>query len=186
MLFSSVEGIRKYSIDKVLENIKVDDIILEFGVYKGESINFFSKILLKNNVNNIIYGFDSFEGLSNDWVGNVDHPKKIFDMKRKLPRINSNIELIQGRVEKTLDDFLTRKKGNIIFVHLDLDLYLPTKFVLEKIKKRLSQDSILLFDQMYGYPGWEGHEYKALIEVFSKEEFKFIAFGQRQIAIKIK
>ncbi|MDC1060541.1 class I SAM-dependent methyltransferase, partial [Alphaproteobacteria bacterium] len=147
ILFSSVEGIRKYCILKVLEYIKVDDLILEFGVYSGESINFFSKIILKNNISNKIYGFDSFEGLSDDWVGNIDHPQKIFDLKKKLPRINSNIELIQGRVEDTVDKFLNKRKGNIIFVHFDLDLYLPTKIVLEKIKKRLSKDSVLLFDQ---------------------------------------
>ena len=43
----------------------------------------------------------------------------------------------------------------------------------------------MLFDQMYGYPGWEQHEFKAFNEVFSNEAFKYIAFGPRQIGIQI-
>ena len=185
VLFSSVEGIREFCINEVLKNLKNDDLIIEFGVYSGESINFFSDIFLKNNLKNKIYGFDSFQGLQEDWLGNIDHPKKIFDLKKKFPRVNSNIELIDGKVENTLNNFL-KTKGNIIFVHLDLDLYSPTKFVLEKIKNRLTNNSVLLFDQMYGYPGWQEHEYKAFFEVFVEEEFQYLAFGPRQIGIKIK
>ena len=185
VLFSNVEGIRDYCINQVLRNLKKEDLILEFGVYKGESINFFSEIVLKHGLKNSIYGFDSFQGLSDDWKGNIDHPKKSLNLNNKLPKVRSNINLIQGKVEKTIDKFLDNTNGNIIFVHFDLDLYSPTKYVLEKIKSRLSKECVMLFDQMYGYPGWEQHEFKAFNEVFSNEAFKYIAFGPRQIGIQI-
>ena len=41
-----------------------DNLYIEFGVFSGTSINYFSKNLKKK-----IYGFDSFEGLKEDWVG---------------------------------------------------------------------------------------------------------------------
>ncbi len=46
-----------------IQNIKVDGLILEFGVYKGETINFIASKLRDK----VIYGFDSFEGLPEDW-----------------------------------------------------------------------------------------------------------------------
>ena len=36
--------------------------------------------------------------------------------------------------------------------------------------------SIILFDELYNIPGWDVGEYKALTEVFSENEYKFIAF----------
>lgn len=41
--------------------------ILEFGVHKGVSINYFAKL----NPNLEIFGFDSFEGLSENWYGGM-------------------------------------------------------------------------------------------------------------------
>lgn len=41
--------------------------VLEFGVFKGESINAISELLPSAT----IYGFDSFLGLPEDWVGGM-------------------------------------------------------------------------------------------------------------------
>ena len=45
-----------------------NDLYLEFGVYKGASIYKYSKILEKFDNSITIHGFDSFEGLSHDWL----------------------------------------------------------------------------------------------------------------------
>jgi len=42
-----------------------DRIIAEFGVWSGTSINFFAK----NSPKSRLFGFDSFEGLEEDWSG---------------------------------------------------------------------------------------------------------------------
>jgi len=70
---------------------------------------------------------------------------------------------------------------------MDLDNYDSTKFVLKKIKPYLSKNSIILFDQIYNYPGWRASEHKALTEVFKANEYKFIMFSKigEQAAIKI-
>ena len=86
---------------------------LEFGVWVGTSINFFS------NYVNTIYGFDSFEGLREDWVG-TDAPKGTFNLKRKLPKLNKNVIPVVGWVQDTLVPFLDKHKPEINFIHLDI------------------------------------------------------------------
>ena len=65
----------------------------------------------------------------------------------------------------------------INFVHIDLDVYSSTKFVLHKIKPYLVRGAIIIFDEFFLFNGWEYGEYKALIEVFEKKEFEYRAFS---------
>jgi len=171
LLFDDRWKIREYAIKKSKLNDKNDNYYyLEFGVFKGESANFFSNYVKK------LYCFDSFEGLKEDWVG-ISYPKGHFDLKKKVPKLNSNIEPIIGWVENTLENFLKEHKPKINFVHLDMDTYTPTKFTLEKLKPYLIKDAIIIFDELYNYIGWENGEYKALKEVFDEKEFKYLAFS---------
>ena len=91
-----------------------------------------------------IYGFNAFEGIIDDMSG-WSAPIGKFNLNKKVPILNKNVELIVGRVEKTVEKFLADKNvKNIKFVHIDLDTYESTKFVLNKIKKFLSKDSFIL------------------------------------------
>ena len=143
---------------------------MEFGVFKGGTINYFSKYVKK------IYGFDSFQGLKEDWVGNENYPEKHFDLNKNIPKLNKNVIPIIGYVQDTLENFLRKENPEINFVHMDLDTYESTKFTLEKIKPYLKSDSIIIFDQIYNFAGWEVGEHKALSEIFDDKEFKFLAF----------
>ena len=71
-------------------------------------------------------------------------------------------------------------------MHLDMDTYTPTKFVLEKARNFFDTGTIILFDELYGYPNWQQHEYLALTEVLAPEDYEFIVFGSEQCAIKIR
>ena len=53
------------------------------------------------------------------------------------------------------------------------------------IKPYLQKGSIILFDEFYGYPNWQLYEYKAFTEEFNPNEYKYIAFCTRQVAIEI-
>jgi|TARA_B110000881_G_scaffold213888_1_gene225485 hypothetical protein len=183
-VFSDDDSIRSFAINEAIKKFDKKKLFLEFGVYKGDSINLFGKYLKKINTN--IYGFDSFTGLKDEWITDVFNPKATFDVKSKKPKVHSNVKLIKGWVEDTLEEFLTEhKEKEIAFVHLDMDTYESTSFVLEKIKKKLLPGSIILFDEFYGFPNWEKYEYKALIEKLKKDNFKYIAFANRQACIKI-
>ncbi len=148
-IFLNKENIRPYAIKKALEKHKPNFSYIEFGVFKGKSINLFGKILKKYKAK--IYGFDSFEGLNEDWMG-------------------------------------TRKNLKINFLHMDLDTYPSTKYVLKKIKKYLLNDAIILFDELYNMEGWKVGEFKALTEEFKKKEYRYLAFSsdREQVVIQYK
>jgi hypothetical protein len=117
----------KFIIERAKENDEFNKkFYLEFGVLTGTSINFFS------NYVNTIYGFDSFEGLREDWVG-THSPKGTFNLNKRLPKLNKNVIPIIGWVQDTLLPFLEKNKPGINFVHMDMDTYESTKFVLTKI-----------------------------------------------------
>ena len=173
-------GIRKYAIEKSLLNDKEKNkFYLEFGVWKGNSANFFSEYVNK------LYAFDSFEGLREDWVG-AGLLKGHFNLDKKIPKLNKNIEPIVGFVQDSLEDFLKKHNPKINFVHMDIDTYESTKYVLERLKPYLIKDSIILFDELYNFPGWRNGEYKALQETFDESEYKFRAFSTHGTKVVIQ
>ena len=116
----SGEIMRKYAIEKSLLNDKEKNkFYLEFGVYKGNSANFFSEYVNK------LYAFDSFEGMREDWVGTAV-TKGYFNLDKKIPKLNKNIEPIVGFVQDTLEDFLKKHNPKINFAHMDMDTYEST------------------------------------------------------------
>ena len=55
--------------------------------------------------NRKFYGFDSFEGLQEDWYGTW-MPKIFFAQKVKLPKVPKNVKLIKGWFINTVPDFM--------------------------------------------------------------------------------
>ena len=47
--------------------------------------------------------------------------------------------------------FLKEKNPKINFVHMDVDTYESSKFVLESIKPNLVKGSVILFDELYNF-----------------------------------
>jgi hypothetical protein len=180
-IFLDYKSYHKFIIERAKENdVYNKKFYLEFGVYVGTSINFFS------NYVNTIYGFDSFEGLKEDWTGQKNHPKGKFNLNRKLPKLNKNVIPVVGWVQDTLSPFLEKHKPEINFVHMDMDTYETTKFVLTKIKPYLTKKCTIAFDELYNYPGWEFGEYKALKETFNDSEYKYVCFCEDGIQVMIQ
>ena len=185
MLFNTHRDIRDFSILEALENntdTQTEHLYLEFGVATGSTINFFSNYLK----NKKIYGFDNFTGNTENWVGNKTRIKGAWDRGGKPPKVNDNVELIVGDIQNTLDNFLKKNTNKVNFVHIDVNTYETTKFILERIKPKLIKGAIIIFDDYYNLPAWKNGEYKAMTEIFSENEFKYIAFHSGQIvSVKI-
>ena len=91
IMFDVEADIQKFAIKEAIKNDKYNDMFyLEFGVFKGKSINFFSKYVKK------IYGFDSFEGLREHWAGALNAPKGTFNLDKKIPALNDNVIAVRG------------------------------------------------------------------------------------------
>ena len=76
---------------------------LEFGVYTGHSIRFWSE--MNRDPQSRFIGFDSFEGLPEDWLGN--YTKGTFDVGGAVPQIeDERVSFVKGWYQNTLPGFL--------------------------------------------------------------------------------
>jgi cytidyltransferase-like protein len=155
-------------LDIAINNISIQDgLILEFGVYKGRSINYLGK-LLKNK---IIYGFDSFEGLPDIW--NHQNPKGKFSLNGELPKVKKNVKLIKGLFEDTLPGFIKNNNQKVALLHIDCDMYFSTKCVLENLKSQIVDGTVIIFDEIWKYPDFRNHEIKAFAEFLIDNNLKY-------------
>jgi len=177
ILFNKSEKFWKYCLDQILP----EGLIMEFGVFQGYSINYSSGVLKNKNDARTVYGFDSFEGLSEEWGGTA-YAKGHFDIKGVLPKVNDNVKLIKGWIDKTFPEFVIQQdieKKKIAFMNIDVDTYTPTKLILELSQKYFVPGTIIVFDELFGYPGWKEHEFKALTEVLDPSwNYEYIAFSE--------
>ena len=183
MMFLKQDDLRNYSIDVLKEELIKDRYYLEFGVFKGKSINLFSSQLPEIT----FHGFDSFEGLQEDWKGWM-LKKGTFDLNGVMPKVNKNVTLHKGWFNKTLPSFLNKNNVNKIrFLHIDCDTYESTKYIFETLGHLIDNNTYILFDEYFGYRGWEIGEYKAFQEFVSikKISYKYIGFANYNTLIKI-
>jgi SAM-dependent methyltransferase len=159
----------------------LEGLVLEFGVATGATIRALAETVPQRK----LYGFDSFEGLPEDWAGYM--PAGSF-RQPTLPTVPNNVELVVGLFSDTLPRFLTETAGTVAFVHFDCDLYSSTQCVLENIHGRLARGAIFVFDEYYNYPGWKFGEHLALEEFVAKTEARIEYIGythSQQIAVRV-
>ena len=178
----------RYCIDRIKKELQIEGgeeyLFLSFGVFRGRSTNVIASELPEE----VIYGFDTFTGLPEDWSGSTSLSNR-FSLDGKLPNCNENVILIKGLIEDTLPSFISEKNNKIAFIHIDTDLYSTAESILKVVKERLVSGTIIVFDELIAYPGWKNGEYKALVEIFKRNEYEFIAFGgdnHTDVAIMIK
>lgn len=182
MIFVSKEDMWTYVCQKLSGRFN-DGVCIEFGVATGSSINFMSSRLAGFR----FYGFDSFEGLAEDWVGH-HATKGAYSQNGKMPEVNSNVTLIKGWFSESIPPFISSVDLDTVrFIHIDSDTYEAADFVFNSFGGLIKKGSLILFDELIGYPNWKNGEYRALIEAQNKYNFKykFIAFSSEQALIEI-
>jgi hypothetical protein len=132
---------------------------VEFGVSKGQSFRWW----LTNNrhADSKFYGFDTFEGLPEDW-GTYNKG----DMAANIPVVDDpRAAFIKGLFQDTVPGFLSAgklKNEKLKLIHLDADLFSSTLYALTTLAPWLRKGDILLFDE-FNVPN---HEYFAF-KIFS-------------------
>jgi len=175
-IIQNIPNIKTYPLHYVFENInlkhKPNTLWLEFGVFSGRSINYISGF-----TQDIVYGFDSFEGLPEKWRDGYE--KGVFNRNGSLPKVNDNVQLIKGWFQDTLPDFIQTHKQKISFIHMDADLYSSTKYVLNTLKHFLDKDCIIVFDELVNYIGFDGDtgELKAFYEFITENKVNYEWIG---------
>ena len=157
----------------IIEN-KIKGEIAELGVYKGETAKLIHHYCPERTLNL----FDTFEGFAekdvskeNDQIRNSESVNNFKDTSvdsilRFIDPQNSNVKVYQGYFPETVNKKL--EQTIFSFVHLDADLFEPTKNGLEFFYPRVSSGGIIL---IHDYNAWPGCR-KAVDEFFcQKKEF---------------
>ncbi|HPG00741.1 MAG TPA: TylF/MycF/NovP-related O-methyltransferase [Kiritimatiellia bacterium] len=168
--------------------------VAEFGVYNGSTFLFLARLIEIFNASQHetagsssrhLYGFESFAGFSElspedlpqspapstKRVGGLQGDRKAFfeqfDFLRQSSAIADRFHIVEGDVCKTLPEFAKNHSGvRLSLVLLDVDLYEPSKVILDHIYDIVVPGGIIVFDE-YGIPEWPG-ETQAVDEFLAK------------------
>lgn len=173
--YVSRQSLTKFIARYELFNMQLDvnGSIVEVGVHRGASLMAWahlSAILEPVNYLRKIIGFDTFEGFPdvhrNDGKGVSEHLSRggftagedaetdlkkavaLFDANRLMNHI-PKVELVKGNVCETLPAYLEENPHLIVsLLHLDADLYAPTKSTLECLLPRMPKGAVIVFDEL--------------------------------------
>jgi hypothetical protein len=161
-----------------------DELLLDLGVWLGWSTR-----LTSDASDRTVFGFDTFEGLVEDWQ--IDDQAVIksgtFSLAEPLAQrfirdtgvslrngvpdaLGRKVQFIKGSTYETLDPFLAdRPAAPIRLFHMDLDTYESCLHGLETCKDHFVEGSILVFDEYLVTNG----EMLAFYEFQSKYELEW-------------
>lgn len=144
--FTERSDLWDFCIKTVGSHTEID--YLEFGVWQGFSMRYFSNGF--KNSNSRFYGFDSFEGLPEDWEGK---PSGTFSTKGELPDIpDSRVNFVKGWFQDSVPTFFEsfqKSSSKKILIHFDADLYSSTLFLLSYFWREFDE-YYFIFDEFIG------------------------------------
>lgn len=180
--------------------INVHGCIAEFGVLWGKNLSFFTclrGIYEPYNLSRKIIGFDTFAGFVDVEPGkdgsDVGIRKGYFDttegyetrlarilelqeQKCAIPHIKKN-ELVKGDISTTLEVYIAEHPETVFaMVYIDVDVYTPTKKILELVTPRLVRGSIIGFDELC-HPRFPGETAAFLEETRGDVRLERLPFG---------
>jgi len=160
---------------------------LEFGVYEGKSMQFWSENLTHSSTK--LHGFDTFEGLPEHWINSK--PKGAYSTSGKTPEIqDKRVSFHKGLFQETLPLLIKNRTIDFskqLIVNLDADLYSATAFVLASLLPYLKKNDIIIFDE---FGAFLLHEFKAFcdFQAYSNLHLKLIHRTEKfsNVAFKIE
>jgi hypothetical protein len=161
----------RYAIfDHVAEPLAEKRVLyVEFGVYRGESIRYWSKLL--THAESRLIGFDSFEGLPENWCEGSE--EGTFSTNGQLPVLSDQrISFVKGWFDQTLPGHEFPDADRLV-IHLDADLYSSTRTVLRHLHKRIVPGTIMIFDEFSD----RNHELRAFAEYLRETGTTFRAIA---------
>ena len=175
----------QYEIFKKISKVKGD--IYEFGVFKGTGIIKWATFRLSSDDQNKrkIYAFDTFgkfpkssfnkdsKYLNNFFDEAGSNSYSINKISAIIKKFN-NIHFVKGDILKTLPKFINDNKNiKISLLHIDVDIYEPTKCILENLYSKVSKNGIIVFDDYNTFPGAT----KAVNEFLKEKKYKINSFS---------
>jgi len=166
------QGNKKLFLLDAIEFIDIEGHAAEFGVYKGGTLD-----VLARNLEGIVWGFDSFQGLPSAWVKSErsERPKGHFATGKRPEGMPDNVRFAQGMFVHILPEWKQRYEGPFRFMHVDCDIYESALEVLTILDDRIVPGTVIVFDELVddwagAYPFWRDGEWRALNEWVESHE----------------
>jgi tetratricopeptide (TPR) repeat protein len=183
--FPSVHYFTHDMVQLAMQNTSLENgLILEFGVYYGKTI----RMMAEYFPNDVIHGFDTFEGLPGDWFNTKQGS---YSTDGTLPSVPDNVNFYKGLFSETLPDFLANQPSElpIRLMNIDCDMYASTKDVFDLVHNRVKPGTIIIFDEYIQNPNWKEDEYKAFQEAVERFGWKYeyiaISMTSQQAIVRI-
>ena len=158
-------SIKKHWLE-VCKRVTMPGYWMEMGVRGGRSVAW----MLEEFPNQELHGFDSWEGLPEEWFIGGSTTYRKGDMNVDMPIFPDNIKLYKGWFKDSLPKWRQDHKGPIALLHIDSDLYSSCKTTLEFLNDQIVPGTIIAFDELCNFrltkklENWYEHEWKALTE----------------------
>lgn len=156
---------------------------LEFGVYRGESLRWWSERCTHPDARFV--GFDSFVGLPEDWT--AERRKGSFTTNGATPHIaDPRVTFCVGWFQDSLPSFAAGfSPHHRLVIHCDADLYSSTIYALAMLDRFITAGTIVIFDEFYD----ARHEFRALLDYCAgfRRRYRLIAATKtfEQAAVEI-
>lgn len=141
-------------------------LYLEFGVYQGAAIRYWSKVL--KNPASMLHGFDSFEGLPEAWTSAA--VRGHFSTRGTVPTVDDpRVKFFKGWFDQTLPAYEV-PDHEVLVLYFDADLYSSTKCALDRMSTYIVPGTYLFFDEFSDLQ----HEFRAFVEFCSSSNCRFV------------
>ena len=151
----------------------------EFGVWMGASFKYLARHFSKG------YGFDTFEGLPEDWG---DFAKGSYSAHGKIPKV-INGDFVVGKFTESLPAFFSIQRPVASIINYDADLYSSTLTALNHCHAVTDHETILIFDEFFVNKNWQNDEYLALTEFCQSNNLAYevlaVSFFTKQMACRL-
>ena len=163
-------GTRLELFDLIAADVADERVLyVELGVYEGASMRYWSSLL--QNPDARLHGFDSFEGLPEDWT--IGEGKGHFSTNGRVPEIaDDRVSFFAGWFEETLPGYEPPEHDRLV-VNFDCDLYSSAALGLSTLESLIVPGTYVYFDEFHD----RHHELRAFDEFLERTGGRFEAVG---------
>ncbi|WP_338655530.1 TylF/MycF/NovP-related O-methyltransferase [Sporosarcina psychrophila] len=180
--------IAHYELYKMSEEVAGN--IVEAGVFKGSSLIRFATFreIFGAAFTKKIIAFDSFGNFPDtDYEEDKKHRENFIKAAGtdsltkseineiiKLKKFGGEIELVKGDIRNTVPEYVNKHPElRISLLHIDVDVYEPTKVLLEELYSKVVKGGIVILDDYGVFPG----ETQAVDEFFKNQDLEIKKFS---------
>jgi hypothetical protein len=131
--------------------LRLSGVVAEFGMFKGGTTMFLSKVIERLGAGWPVIGFDTFGGFPSrrSPLDMYDHPDCVFTDLAAVRRYldGRDIEIITGDIADTC----RRLEGEeLVLTFIDTDNYTPARAAIEVVRERTVPGGAIVFDHFTG------------------------------------